>query len=242
MIYAFDVDGTLTPSRQPIPKDFAEWFDHWIDQVHQNGDQVMLITGSDYGKTLEQLGEHLLSKADWLCNNAGNQVRHQGVIVHDFTLPDNPELIELLESFLSVSDFPIRAGNHIEHRGSMINFSVVGRNANMSQRSEYVIWDQARSERENFAQQVNERFAEHNLSATVGGETGIDITAQGLDKRQALRWVDTDVIFMGDRCEPGGNDYSFAQALHNDNRFNHTVIPVTGWTETWQHLKNLQNT
>lgn len=239
MIYAFDVDGTLTPSRQRIPDEFAEWFSEWIDQRHQAGDQIMLITGSDYPKTLEQLGEEILGKTDWICNSAANQVRHQGVIVHDFELPTPPELLDFLESFLEQSEYPERTGNHIEHRGSMINFSVVGRNAQGEQRTRYAEWDQKTQERRHLAQQLNEQFADQSIHATVGGETGIDITAEGLDKRQALRWIDDHVIFLGDRCEPGGNDYAIAQALETDHRFEHQVIPVSDWQDTWNHLKRL---
>lgn len=239
MIYAFDVDGTLTPSRHPITDDFHAWFSEWIDLRHLAGDQIMLITGSDYPKTLEQLGQELLDKTDWICNSAANQVRHQGVIVHDYEFVTPPGLLELLESFLEQSEYPERTGNHIEHRGSMINFSVVGRNAQGEQRTRYAAWDQKNQEREKLAEQVNAQFADQGICATVGGETGIDITAQGLDKRQALRWIDDHVIFLGDRCEPGGNDHAIAHALETDPRFQHQVIPVTGWQDTWNHLKNL---
>lgn len=238
MIYAFDVDGTLTPSRQTITDDFHAWFSHWIDQRHQAGDEIMLITGSDYPKTLEQLGQELLDKTDWICNSAANQVRHQGVVVHDYEFRTPLGLLELLESFLEQSAYPERTGNHIEHRGSMINFSVVGRNAQGEQRIRYAEWDQTTQERSRLAAQINEHFAEMNISATVGGETGIDITTQGLDKRQALRWINKRTIFLGDRCDPGGNDYAIAQALETDSRFQHQVIPVTGWQDTWNHLKN----
>ena len=40
--FIFDVDGTLTPSRQAMDPEFKEWF---IDFIKAN--KVWLVTGSD---------------------------------------------------------------------------------------------------------------------------------------------------------------------------------------------------
>ena len=47
--YIFDVDGTLTPSRLKMDKEFAKFFRNWIANK-----QVYLLTGSDHDKTIEQ--------------------------------------------------------------------------------------------------------------------------------------------------------------------------------------------
>ena len=49
--YAFDVDGTLTPSRGIIDKGFEKYF---LEFCKNN--KVFLITGSDHEKTIEQVG------------------------------------------------------------------------------------------------------------------------------------------------------------------------------------------
>ena len=54
-VYIFDVDGTLTPSRQPITDDFYNFFKSWL----KNKD-VFLVTGSDYEKLQEQLPKDIL--------------------------------------------------------------------------------------------------------------------------------------------------------------------------------------
>lgn len=54
MFFAFDVDGTLTPSRQQIFPEFEQWFFKWISFIQSKGHSVLLVTGSDYAKTLEQ--------------------------------------------------------------------------------------------------------------------------------------------------------------------------------------------
>ena len=42
MIYIFDIDGTLTPSRNPMDIKFKEWFTHW-----SKNKRVWMVTGSD---------------------------------------------------------------------------------------------------------------------------------------------------------------------------------------------------
>ncbi|MDR2252151.1 MAG: hypothetical protein LBD98_04985 [Endomicrobium sp.] len=49
-IYVFDMDGTLTPSRQPMQKEFAKWFKKFIAR-----NDVYLVTGSDIGKIKSQI-------------------------------------------------------------------------------------------------------------------------------------------------------------------------------------------
>ena len=52
--YIFDVDGTLTPSRQQIDFDFLNFL---LDFANRN--DVYLVTGSDRPKTIEQIGKDL---------------------------------------------------------------------------------------------------------------------------------------------------------------------------------------
>ena len=47
--FIFDVDGTLTPSRQEIDMDFAVFFTDFCAER-----DVYLVTGSDREKTIEQ--------------------------------------------------------------------------------------------------------------------------------------------------------------------------------------------
>ena len=49
-VYIFDVDGTLTPSRLPMTKEFQEFFKEWIKK-----NKFYLVTGSDIWKLLEQI-------------------------------------------------------------------------------------------------------------------------------------------------------------------------------------------
>ena len=64
---------------------------------------------------------------------------------HAFSPPET--LLTFLGEELRFSDYPVRAGNHIENRGSMINFSIVGRDCSLKERKKYFEWDEKNGER-----------------------------------------------------------------------------------------------
>lgn len=234
MFFAFDVDGTLTPSRQKIASNFEQWFSKWIPTVQDMGHSVLLVTGSDYSKTVEQLGETIVSSVDYCCNCLGNRVLHKNKLIHSYKFEHSEELINFLNQELENSSYTERYGNHIENRESMINFSVVGRNAIGEQRTRYYEWDKLSCERLTIAEKINNMFPE--VSAQAGGETGIDIIPKGRDKRQVITYMqDQKVWFFGDRLDDGGNDKPLADALLQSSTSSE-VFHVGSWQETWEML------
>lgn len=227
--FIFDVDGTLTPSRQIIDKEFAEWFFTFC----QSND-VYLVTGSDRPKTIEQIGENLYNSCKRVYNCNGNDVwdKHVNVRTNAWILPDDAH--EWLSIQLTDSEFPLRTGLHFEHRPGMVNFSVVGRNATIGERKLYVSFDDEQKERERIAKQFNIIFPK--LKATVGGETGIDISPVGTDKAQIMQDFDADdhTIFFGDRMDPDGNDYPLGKVVSMKRK-------VTGWKQTKEYLQIFQD-
>lgn len=206
MIYLFDVDGTLTPSRGRIVPEFENWFQEFAAR-----NRVSLVTGSDYNKTVEQLGESVMELVEYSFNCSGNAIYHDNELVFqsDWVMP--ADLYEALYGILDSSEYPDRFGNHIEERIGCVNFSVVGRNAIGQQRTDYYEWDLVSNEREKIAKFINNNWKD--VSAVIGGETGIDIFEKFKDKSQILSWLDDDVMFFGDRLDPAGNDYELAKQL-----------------------------
>ena len=237
MFFAFDVDGTLTPSRQRIDPNFERWFINWIDTVQEKGHSVLLVTGSDYEKTVEQLGEHIVATVDYCCNCLGNHVLHKDGTIESYSFEPSKELLDFLNAELAASPYTERYGNHIEHRGSMINFSVVGRNAKGEQRSRYYEWDKLSCERLSLSEKINHSFPE--VSAQSGGETGIDIIPIGRDKRQVIKYMQNQrVWFFGDRLDDGGNDKPLADALIQAGTSSE-AYHVKSWRETWEMLRDI---
>jgi len=228
--FIFDVDGTLTPSRGKMDKEFAKFFNRFCSIQ-----DVYLVTGSDKPKTVEQISEltYNLTKRVYQCS--GSDVYEGKISIHksEWKLPNHAET--WLKDKLEESSFNIRTGNHIEQRTGMVNFSIVGRNADSVDRNKYVRYEKEYGERSIIADRFNMAFTD--LQATVGGDTGIDIAPRGADKSQILRdFEKTDTIhFYGDAMFDGGNDKPLADALKNFQLgFSHQV---TGWKDTWEKLK-----
>ena len=68
-VYIFDVDGTLTPPRQKINKQFASFFASFCEQK-----PVFLATGSDYKKVKEQITPDIISKVHGIFTCMGNEL------------------------------------------------------------------------------------------------------------------------------------------------------------------------
>ena len=230
-MFLFDVDGTLTPSRQKIDKEFSKFFSKFCKT-----NEVYLVTGSDRDKTIEQLGKTLYNKAKKVYNCSGNSVwvKHKNVYTSQWECPF--VLSSYLELELNASKFNIRTGKHIEERPGCINFSIVGRGATFEERQLYVAWDKDAEERQQLAENIRRLFPD--LSVTVGGETGLDISQKGHDKSQILQDFETHdtITFFGDKTYAGGNDYSVAHAIISKDLG--TVHQVSDYKETWDILKS----
>jgi|TARA_R110000803_G_scaffold60943_1_gene120548 phosphomannomutase len=227
MMFVFDVDGTLTPSRKEMNNVFKWWF-------QENIQNYCFVTGSDRDKTIEQVGLDMFVGAKYSFNCNGNDVNFYGAQIHtnDWTLPVTAR--NWLDEKLEQSEFVLRTGNHIEERPGMVNFSIVGRNATMGERKLYVEYDTKLNERNTITEMFNEAFPE--LDAKAGGETGIDIGPKGSDKSQVIKFIDDEeLVFFGDRMDPLGNDYPLSKIIL-DNSLG-KCYNVKDYNETWELLK-----
>lgn len=230
--FIFDVDGTLTPSRSAIDPKFKKFFNQFCRE-----NPVYLVTGSDKPKTVEQIGEDTYNLCHTVYNCSGNDVwqSKKHIRTNEWILPEDAH--KWLSEQLSASEFPLRCGLHFEHRPGMMNFSIVGRNANTEQRKEYVVWDKDTNERDYIAHNFNLLFSD--LEARPGGETGIDIAPKGLDKSQIIKDFDPkdELHFFGDRTDPQGNDYPLKRLIiDNDLGF---CYNINNYNDTWKILLNV---
>jgi phosphomannomutase len=207
--FIFDVDGTLTPSRQPICTSFLAFFSDFISD-----NDVYLVTGSDRQKTLEQVTPSIYNKCKRVYNCSGSDVYEgdKNVYRSEWELPSDVE--RFLYDELDYSQFPMRNGNHIERRPGGVNFSILGRDKDpFLGRQEYIDWCKRTNEREDISHRLKDAFP--GLSIALGGQTGLDIGPYGSDKSQILRdfKLGQRLYFFGDRMEEGGNDYSLGKAV-----------------------------
>lgn len=224
--FLFDVDGTLTDARKPIDPDFKEFMFEFINQHH-----CAIVTGSDRPKTVEQIGLDLTNTFHKVYHCSGNHVFVGNQEHHKNTWKLTEEQYKFLEQELDRFNYPEMTGNHIEQRTGTANFSICGRNADWEQRARYAEWEKHNKAREQVALAFNERF--DDVVAQVAGETSVDIFPVGCDKGQVLNdYKDSQTIFFGDNCFPGGNDHSAAQASTHYHQIDN------GYKQTWEILKN----
>ena len=219
-VYMFDVDGTLTNSRCRMNGVFEKFFTEWVKT-----NTFYLVTGSDMNKLLEQVPDNILDYCEGIFVCAGNEfwefdphiVNFPFSQVYRNTFKPPETLLTYLGEELRMSDYHHRAGNHIENRGSMLNFSVVGRNCSKTERADYFEYDNKEGERERISKYIKENWPD--LDAAIGGQISIDIYPKGFDKSQILQHImkrnkAEEYIFMGDRIREGGNDYPLAKLMY----------------------------
>jgi len=220
MNFVFDVDGTLTPPRSKMSKEFKEFFLEWMKDK-----QVYLLTGSDKDKTISQVGQKIWEGVTAVHQTCGNEVWTQGKLVYENKWEASDSMMALFNDIVNKSKYPERHGNHVEVRTGMVNVSTVGRNATTKQREDYVAWDATNKEREHWCK-VIKRIHRYTLDASVGGEISIDVHPIGKDKSQILDDLFGEVHFFGDKCGKGGNDYPLAIKMKGS--IQHHVHQVKG--------------
>jgi len=224
--FIFDVDGTLTDSRQRIDPVFEKFM---FDFCREN--TVSLVTGSDKEKTIEQIGERIFNENEYSFNCAGNEIYHYGKLIDRQEWIASDSILAYLENLLEKSKFPRKTGKHIEQRTGMVNFSIVGRNCTLEDRKEYLLWDRNTAERYHLREKITATFPE--VDALLGGETGLDIYPKGKNKEQVISFLkerETEKLYyFGDQIFQYGNDYNIAMKC--DHRYH-----VRKWQDTHEIL------
>jgi len=213
-VIAFDVDGTLTDPRSKIILEHLEWFNDICSNYI-----TYLITGSDLPKLLEQIPGTSLALTHGIFTCSGAQFWRPNLDeVEDLRKDFHPTqgLLDELNDALTNSPYPERAGNHIEKRVGMLNFSIPGRNSSPEQRAKYSNWDSTNGERKGIAGELKRLFPE--LTITVGGEISIDISESGVDKGRAIDIIRSfygirSIWFFGDKVVPDGNDWPVIRSM-----------------------------
>ncbi len=214
-VYLFDVDGTLTHPLTAIDEEFADVFLTWL---HEKKKKVYLVTGSNIEKTEKQVFSAFLDQCEGVFTCSGNQFFQQGRQVYRNQLKLPATFLDDLQLYLDEgTSWRRKTGKHIEIRPGMVNLSTVGRNAAPDLREAYYRWDKDAGERQDMVEYITNIYPEFEVS--IGGQISVDIyprgknKAQVVDKLQELHGCDVEMVFVGDRNVPGGNDWPLAQRL-----------------------------
>jgi len=214
-IYLFDVDGTLTHPLTEIDEEFADVFLTWVRDKEK---KVYLVTGSNIEKTKKQVFSSFLDQCTGIFTCSGNVFYSKGSLVYENKLELPKNFIRDLQLYLDQGTrWRKKTGTHIEIRKGMVNFSTIGRDSSPNLREAYYKWDQETREREDIVDYIKGLYPEFEVS--IGGQISVDIypvgknKAQVVEKLRELHGEDVEMIFVGDRCVPGGNDWPLAQRL-----------------------------
>ncbi|MDO9370950.1 MAG: HAD-IIB family hydrolase [Sphingopyxis sp.] len=215
-LVAFDLDGTLAESKQPLPG----WMANAVADLLKVA-QVAVISGGDWPQFDKQVASQLPTQADlsrlWLMPTTGTKLyTHRDgawgpVYAELFDDAQKQAILTAFDTSLEATGFVPEEtwGERIEDRGSQITFSALGQQAPIHAKE---IWDPDFAKRKIIQADLRTRLP--GLSINMGGATSIDITREGVDKAYGLKklrdasGIPLDaMMFIGDAIFPGGNDY-----------------------------------
>jgi phosphomannomutase len=214
----FDLDGTLTESKQPLTSEMAALLAKLLEHM-----PVAIISGGALSQFLKQVV---------------GQLPIEAALAHLYLLPtsgaalyefQNDDWKKIYEERLSEKDkeiiertmqeateetglinFSDKAwGERIEYRGGQVSLSALGQQAPVALKKE---WDPTRAKRHTL-QSTIQKLLPKGFTAAVGGMTTIDVTKTGIDKAygihqlcERLKIKESDALYVGDELESGGND------------------------------------
>ncbi len=243
-VLIFDVDGTVCESCQPLdPK--------MVKRLNQLGKSYTLafISGSSVHHLQKQISSQLFAPHHLLGTSGCEYIRAEQRLksslplfeaIYNETLSqkEKAEIITTVKELIVTFNIKSKTTpeDQLQDRGSQITLSAIGRNANKNLKNKF---DPEGKKRNIWRRWLNIKLPVGRYDVRVGGTTSIDITRKGMNKAYGIRrfaeinkFNFSDMIFYGDRLEPGGNDHSVLTLLD--------CVPVKNPTDTLLHLKHFK--
>lgn len=252
-VLAFDLDGTLAPSKSTLPDRVGAVLSDLLEDF-----QICVISGGKFGQFETQLlaGLHVepakLERLH-LMPTCGTQYyvydivakNWKQVYAENFTDAEKKKIVSALNK--GVDELGYREakvyGETVEDRGSQITFSALGQDIVAELGEEGVerkeAWDPEGVKKAKLREYVATLIPEFEVRA--GGSTSIDITKPGIDKAYGMQKLmdilevgKEEILFFGDRLAEGGNDYPVL-AMGIDS------LEVSRWQDTALALEAVQH-
>ncbi len=253
-VIAFDLDGTLAPSKSPLPDRMAEALDQLLEKYH-----VCVMSGGRFTQFEKQLLVNLKTSPErlerlHLMPTCGTRYYHYDAVGHgwqkvyaeDFTDAEKKKITDVLTKVVKELGFVEKEtwGDTIEDRESQITFSALGQDIVDHLGSEEGVrrkeaWDPDNVKKNKIREAAAELLPEFEVR--VGGITSVDITKPGIDKAYGIQKLmamlelgKDEIFFIGDRLKEGGNDYP-VKAMGVD------TLEISDWTETALAVETIIN-
>ncbi|HVX07826.1 HAD-IIB family hydrolase [Humibacter sp.] len=242
-LVAFDLDDTLAASKSPVQPAMAERLIALLGLA-----PVCIISGGQFGQFSKQVVDKLTDASPaalarlHLMPTCGTQYYRfvdgawTQVYAQNLTADEKTRALAAVESEARRLGFwEARTwGPILEDRGSQITFSALGQSAPVDIKA---AWDPTGEKKNTLRAAVQDLLPD--LEVRSGGSTSVDITRRGIDKAYGIARLSeltgirlTDMLFIGDRLDPEGNDYPvLAMGV--------PTLAVTGWENTVEVLDEL---
>ena len=217
-LVAFDLDDTLAPSKTPMGDDMVQGLLDLLEVI-----DVCIISGGTYqqfeAQVIARLPHGPALRRMHLMPTCGTQ--YYRMTGDEWTQVYSEPLSEderrkasavLQETATKLGLWEAEDdvfGERVEDRGTQITFSALGQQAPVDRKH---AWDPDGAKRRALRDEVQDLLPD--LEVRAGGSTSIDITRRGIDKAYGMGMLmkelglDADQVhFIGDRLEPGGNDF-----------------------------------
>ncbi len=250
-VLAFDLDGTLAPSKSYLPKQVGTVLEKLLGYF-----DICVISGGKFGQFETQLlngleaSEEKLRKLHLMPTCGTQYYRYdngwQQVYAENFTNDEKQAIISALNEGIDALGFrePQVWGDIIEDRGSQITFSALGQDIVAELGDEGVrlkeAWDPDSAKKNALRDYVATRIPDFEVR--VGGGTSIDITKPGIDKAYGMKKLtdilhisQDEILFFGDRLSEGGNDYP-VKVMGIES------VEVSDWQDTVTRLEAILQT
>lgn len=238
----FDLDDTLAPSKSTMDPTMSEALAQLLARI-----DVCIISGGRFEQFQAQALSgfhadeasmarlHLMPTCGtryYLWRDGEWQLQY----AEDLTVDEKSRTIAALEAGARELGLwhPGPWGDIIEDRGSQITFSALGQRAPIEEK---MAWDPDGAKKRALGAWVQERIPD--LEVRGGGSTSIDVTRKGIDKAYGIDKLTAqlgvtieELLFIGDRLDPAGNDYPVYQR-------GVLCVPVADWHETRDYVEML---
>jgi len=218
---AFDLDGTLAPSKSHLEPDMAEVLSKLLKYL-----PIAVISGASRAQFELQFLKYLDPETTILSNlyiypeNGACLITYSdgkwnSQYDHKFTEEEVVKITDALNGAIEKFSIPRKLaeekgwGELIENRGAQITLSALGQNAPLEVKQK---WDPDQKKRTEIRVYLN-RYLLTDCEIRIGGTTSIDITKRGINKAfginsylEILKIPKNDLVFFGDALYPGGND------------------------------------
>lgn len=218
-LLAFDLDDTLAVTKSPMDDRMAA-----ILPIVLNHFDVCIISGGKFDQFKQQVIKRLKASPEQLRRlhlmpTCGTRYYRydtvksgwEQVYAENLSSEQKEKIIAILEETVKKLGYweANPYGEIIEDRGSQVTFSALGQQAPPEQKYE---WDPDGTKKHAIRDLAAPILPD--VEVRIGGTTSIDVTMVGIDKAYGMKKLmeqlelsKEEILFFGDRLEPGGNDY-----------------------------------